>query len=100
MVEEIDHPNFRMMLDVRSASDDERPIPDLIRQSAPYLAHFHANDDNGRGPGAGDADYASISDALRTIGYRGYLSVEVFDLQADPRIIARESLKTLSKYFG
>ena len=99
MVEEIDHPNFRMMLDVRSASDDERPIPDLIRQSASYLAHFHANDDNGRGPGAGNADYAGISAALREIGYDGYLSVEVFDFQPDPETIARGSLKTLREYF-
>jgi len=99
MVEGIDHPNFRMMLDVRSASDDERPIPDLIRHSAPYLAHFHSNDDNGRGPGAGNADYAGISDALREIGYRGYLSVEVFDLQPDSETIARQSLKALRRYF-
>jgi D-psicose/D-tagatose/L-ribulose 3-epimerase len=99
MVEEIDHPNFKMMLDVRSASDDERPIPDLIRQSASYLAHFHANDDNGKGPGAGNADYAGISAALREIGYDGYLSVEVFDFRPDPKTIATESLETLKKYF-
>ena len=99
MVEEIDHPNFKMMLDVRGASDDERPIPDLIRRSAPHLAHFHANDDNGRGPGGGNADYAGISSALREIGYRGYLSVEVFDFQPGPEAIARESLRTLRKYF-
>ena len=99
MVEEIDHPNFKMMLDVRSASDDERPIPDLIRQSASHLAHFHANDDNGKAPGTGNADYAGISAALREIGYRGYLSVEVFDFRPDPETIARESLKTLRKYF-
>jgi sugar phosphate isomerase/epimerase len=99
MVEKIDHPNFKMMLDVRSASDDDRPIPDLIRQSAPYLAHFHANDDNGKGPGAGAADYAGISNALREIDYDGYLSVEVFDFQPDPETIATESLKALRKYF-
>lgn len=100
MVEEMDHPNFKMMLDVRSASDDEMPIPDLIRQSARHLTHFHANDDNGKGPGAGNADYAGISVALREIDYDGYLSVEVFDFQPDPETIASESLKTLQKHFG
>ncbi|MBC8234494.1 sugar phosphate isomerase/epimerase [bacterium] len=99
MVEEMDHPNFKMMIDVRSASDDEMPIPELIRQSAHHLAHFHANDDNGRGPGKGNADYAGISDALKEIGYEGYLSVEVFDFQPDPETIAIESLNTLRKYF-
>jgi sugar phosphate isomerase/epimerase len=99
MVQEIDHPNFKMMLDVRSASHDEMPIPDLIRNSAQYLAHFHANDDNGGGPGTGNADYDGISKALKEVGYEGYLSVEVFNFQPDPETIASESLKTLRKYF-
>jgi len=99
MVEEIDRPHFKMMLDVRSAFDDEAPIPDLIRWSTPHLAHFHANDDNGRGPGAGNADYASIAAALKAIGYSGYLSVEVFDFTAGPESIARESLAVLKRYF-
>ena len=100
MVEEINHPNFRMMLDVRSASHDEMPIPDLVRQSARHLAHFHANDDNGRGPGTGNADYAGIAAALKEIQYDGYLSVEVFDFQPDPETIAKESLRVLRKHFG
>ncbi|MFC1717730.1 sugar phosphate isomerase/epimerase family protein [Candidatus Poribacteria bacterium] len=100
MVEEISHPNFRMMLDVRSASHDAISIPDQIRQSARHLTHFHANDDNGKGPGAGNADYAAIAAALREINYDGYLSVEVFDFQPDPETIAKESLDTLKRYFG
>ena len=99
MVEEINHPKFRLILDVRSASDDEKPIPQLIRDVAPHLAHFHSNDDNGKGPGFGKADYTGIASALEEVGYRGYLSVEVFDFKPDPVTIAEESLANLSKYF-
>jgi len=99
MVEEIGHPHFKMMLDVRSASDDEAPIPDLICRSAAHLAHFHANDDNGRRPGAGSADYAGIAAALKAVGYCGYLSIEVFDFTSDPQSIAMESLAVLRRYF-
>jgi len=99
MVEEINHPCFKMMIDVRSATDDEMPIPELIRRFAPYIAHFHANDDNGKGPAMGNADYAGISSALKEIDYKGYLSVEVFDFQSDPETIARESLNALKKFF-
>ena len=99
MVEEIDHPNFKMMIDVRSASDDEMSIPEIIRLYAPYIAHFHANDDNGKYPGSGKANYEGISSALKEIGYRGYLSVEVFDFQPDPETIARESMDTLKRFF-
>ncbi|NPV08936.1 MAG: sugar phosphate isomerase/epimerase [Anaerolineae bacterium] len=100
MVEEVSHPNLQMMLDVRSASHDEAPIPDLIRRSGRHLAHFHANDDNGRGPGMGGADYAAIASALREVGYSRYLSVEVFDFSPDPETIARESVAQLRRYFG
>jgi len=100
MVEEMDHPHLRMMIDVRSASDDVAPIPDLIRQSAAYLEHIHANDDNGRGPGQGNADYAGIAGALKEISYQGYLSVEVFDFEQGPESIAQESMRALRRYFG
>ena len=100
MVKEINHPLFKMMIDVRSAMDDEMPIPELIRRFAPYIAHFHANDDNGKGPAMGSADYSGISTALREIDYKGYLSVEVFDFQTDPETIARESLNALKRFFG
>ena len=100
LVEQIEHPHLKMMLDVRSASDDELPIPDLVRESAPYLAHFHANDDNARGPGMGSSDYAGIAAALRKIGYDGYLSVEAFDFRPDAQTLARQSLTTLKQHFG
>lgn len=99
MVEEINHTNFKMMIDVRSATDDEMPIPDLIRRSANHLFHFHANDDSGGAPGTGNADYAGIAKALKEIEYNGYLSVEVFDFKPNPETIAIESLETLKKYF-
>ena len=89
-----------MMLDVRSASYDEMPIPELIKQSARHLAHFHANDDNGKYPGAGNADHAGIAVALQEVKYDGYLSVEVFDFQPDPETIAIKSLDTLKRYYG
>jgi len=75
------------------------PIPEIIRRYAPYIAHFHANDDNGKYPGSGKANYEGISSALKEIGYRGYLSVEVFDFQPDPETIARESMDTLKRFF-
>lgn len=99
LVREINHPNFRLILDVRSASTEEKPIPQLIRDVAPHLAHFHSNDDNGKGPGFGNADYPAIAAALKEVGYRGYLSVEVFDFKPDPRTIAEKSLTHLRKHF-
>lgn len=100
MVREIDHPNFALMLDVKSMCSEERPPAGIIRELAPLVEHFHANDANRRGPGFGDTDFRPIAAALKETGYRGYVSVEVFDYSPDPETIARESIRYLKEVFG
>jgi D-psicose/D-tagatose/L-ribulose 3-epimerase len=92
LVERFNHPALRTIFDVKSASSEGRPLPDLIREFAPWIAHVHANDVNRRGPGFGATDFAPIMAALHEIGYGGYVSVEVFDYTPDPVTIARDSL--------
>lgn len=99
MVRELDHPNFRLMLDVKSMCSEDRPPAEIIREFAPLVEHFHANDANRRGPGFGDTDFRPIAAALREAGYNGYVSVEVFDYTPDPETIARESLRYLKEVF-
>jgi D-psicose/D-tagatose/L-ribulose 3-epimerase len=99
MVRELDHPHFRLMLDVKSMCSEDRPPAEIIREFAPLVEHFHANDANRRGPGFGDTDFRPIAAALRETGYQGYVSVEVFDYSPDPETIARESLRYLKETF-
>lgn len=95
MVDQIAHPNFKLTLDVYSMSGENIDIPQAVVEHADHIGHFHANDDNGRGPGSGGADYASIAAALKQIDYRRYASVEVFDFRPDPQTIAQESISFL-----
>jgi sugar phosphate isomerase/epimerase len=97
LVEAVDHPGFRMMLDVKGMSDDEEPAADLIRRHADLMEHFHANDATTRAPGFGDTDFASIGTALREVGYDGWVSVEPLDFSPDAETIARESLRYLKE---
>ncbi len=97
LVQQANHPNLRTMLDVKSALAETDDVPALIRQYAPYLAHVHLNDSNLRAPGYGATDFAPILDALRTIGYTGWASLEPFDYFPDPETMARESLRYLSR---
>ena len=102
LVQAVNQPAFRMMLDVKAMSGDTdgEPMPEIIRKSAEWLAHFHANDANLQGPGFGDVDFRPIAAALRDVGYDGYVSVEVFDFSAGPDRIARESLDYLRTAFA
>jgi len=100
MVEEIDHPNLQLMVDVRSASFGEREtVAEVIYRVKDHLRHFHANDANELGPGMGDVDYGPIAKALKEIGYEGYVSVEVFNFDPGPEVIAAKSLGYLRKFF-
>ncbi|MBM3495420.1 MAG: sugar phosphate isomerase/epimerase [Armatimonadetes bacterium] len=95
IVARLDHPAACTILDVKSASSEEEPIPALVARHAQRIAHVHANDANRRGPGFGETDFRPILTALDAAGYDGFVSVEVFDYAPDPDTIARRSLEYL-----
>ena len=93
LLDRINHPNFVLHLDVKAMSTDDAPATELIRRHAARTGHFHANDSNLRGPGFGSTDFVPIFKTLLDVGYKGWVSVEVFDYKPDPLTIARESIR-------
>jgi sugar phosphate isomerase/epimerase len=100
LIRRIDHPNFKLHLDVKAMSAESRPIPELVRRYGGQAGHFHANDANRRGPGFGDTDFKPIFRALKDSAYQGWVSVEVFDYTPDPVTIARESIAYMREQAG
>ncbi len=100
MVHEINHPNFKIHLDVKAMSSESKPVPVIIRSvKAADVGHFHVNDPNLYGPGMGKVDYTPIAKAIRDIGYDKWLSVEVFKYDPDPETIARKSIDYLRQFW-
>jgi sugar phosphate isomerase/epimerase len=99
-VSQLHTPHFKIILDVKAMSSESKTIPDIIRDSWPNFAYFHANDKNLKGPGFGDVDFHPIAKALKEVGYRGYVSVEVFNFEEGPEAIATRSLEYLKRVFG
>jgi sugar phosphate isomerase/epimerase len=99
-VRSLDSAHFKIILDVKAMSSEGKPIPDIIRESWPHFAYVHANDSNLKGPGFGAVDFAPIAAALKAVGYRGYVSVEVFRFEEGPEVIATRSLEYLQRTFG
>ncbi len=93
-------PRFKIILDVKAMCAESKPIPQIIRESWPNFAHFHANDKNLKGPGFGDVDFKPIAAALKEVGYQGYVSVEVFNFDEGPQAIATRSLEYLKRVFA
>lgn len=75
----------------------------VIRQLSKYIHHVHMEDIKGRVHehlicGRGEIDFTSIFDALREIGYDGFISLELYPYQDNPVEAGRESLKFLKQY--
>ena len=87
--------NIKLHLDVKAMSSEALPIPEIIRQSAEHVAHFHANDPNLLGPGMGDVSLPPIFSALNEIDYQGWVSVEVFNFELGAQRIAADSISNM-----
>ncbi len=100
LVQRVNNPQVQLHLDVKAMCSEGQPLSELIRQGAPYLAHFHVNDPNLRGPGMGEVDFMPILQALHDVGYERWLSVEVFDYEPGVEALASESIRTLRQCLG
>ena len=99
-VSQLHTPHFKIILDVKAMSSENKPVPEIIKSSWPHFAYFHANDKNLKGPGFGEVDFVPIANALKEVGYDGYVSVEVFNFEEGPEVIASKSRENLKKAFG
>jgi len=99
-VRRLPSPNFQIILDVKAMCSESKSIPQIICESWPHFAHFHANDKNLKGPGFGEVDFKPIGAALKEVGYSGFVSVEVFNFDEGAEVIATKSLEYLRSAFA
>ena len=96
LVRRVNHPAFKLHLDVKAMeSGEDEPPADIIRAHAGEFPHFHANDENLKGPGFGDTDFVPIMQALHDTGYDGYVSIEIFEFEPHAEVQAREGIRYL-----
>ncbi len=97
LVDRVGCPNIGLTLDARAMESEDRPREELITTYAPYLVHIHVSDASGAGPGMGETDLGPMLQALNTVSYRGWVSVEAFDPSPAPDTIAKRSLEYLTQ---
>ena len=78
VVDRVDHPACKIMLDTFHMNIEERSLGDAIRAAGPRLHHFHACENDRGAPGSGNVAWEEAALALKEIGYDGPVVIESF----------------------
>ena len=77
-VDEVGHPNCQIHLDTFHAHIEEKDPAAAIRRAGRRIAHVHISENDRGVPGTGSVAWDATFDALRDVGYDGWLTVEAF----------------------
>jgi len=93
-------PHLKVNLDVGHAFLTDPDVTQSITALGAHIVHTHFEDIAGDVhrhliPGEGDMDLSAVLGALRTVGYAGYLTVDLFDIADAPEEAARAALASM-----
>lgn len=112
VVERVDHPSCKVMIDLFHAGIEEKNLGDAIRTAGKNLYHLQVAENDRGTPGTGQFDWEGIASALQEIGYDGHVIIETFSpdnellakaaaiwrpLAESPDILAKEGLAFIKK---
>lgn len=96
-LEEYGFRNTRILADLFHMNIEEADLPSVLRGLGTSLGHVHFADSNRQAVGFGHADLVPVVEALRQIGYAGYLSAEVLPVPSS-RAAAEQTLASFRKF--
>lgn len=104
-IDRIGSPRLGANLDVGHSQVQGECIPEAIRLLGERIWNLHVEDIPGRKhyhmiPGEGTMDWAALKEALTSIRYQRFLTVELYTQTDNPDDAARKSQRFLSRFFG
>ena len=97
MMEDIGKENVKLMFDTTHALYRNEVPADYVYQMGKNLKHIHMADYDRKAPGTNGCDFISIMQALKDVGFDGYVTMEngfpTRSCHAD--VVARQSLENL-----
>jgi len=93
IMREVDRPNVRLMFDTIHAMYRNEVPTDYVYRMADDLHYVHLSDEDRLPPGAGRGDFVGLVEALKEVGYDGYLAMEIGFNRRDvePDQVARQA---------
>ena len=105
MIEEIGSKRMGILLDTGHAHLNGEDLAQVVAGLKGVPLHIHIDDNHGDSdahliPGKGDVDFAPFVQALKEIGYQGFVSAELgFQYTLDPDPAVEKTLAALSQMF-
>ena len=90
--------NVKLLCDLFHMNVEERDLAASLRLAGAKVGHVHFADTNRHAIGGGHLDVAPIAQALRDIGYDGFISAEVLPLP-DGLTAAQQTMRSFRKFF-
>ncbi len=78
VVDRVDHPACKVMLDTFHMNIEEKSLGDAIRAAGDRLVHLHSCENDRGAPGSGNVAWDEVAAALKDIGYDGPVVIESF----------------------
>lgn len=78
LLDEVDHPAVGLHLDTFHMNIEEKSLVEAVRKSARHLKHVHFSANDRGVVGSGHVDWDGVVEALREIGYDGWVVAETF----------------------
>ncbi|MEO8411887.1 MAG: sugar phosphate isomerase/epimerase family protein, partial [Propionivibrio sp.] len=92
LVKAIGHPAIQGMFDFHNCADEVLAWPELITSYQDIIKHVHLNREDGSHPTPDQAAaYKPAWNALKDIGYKGWVSLEIFSIPERPEEVMRET---------
>jgi sugar phosphate isomerase/epimerase len=89
--------SVRVCADLFHMNIEEDDLAKAILTAGPRIAQVHVDDSNRLQPGTGHLDFAGVFEALRTIGYDGWLTLEA-RLRGDPEVALPATARFLARF--
>lgn len=81
-VKEINLPNVGLLIDTMHANIEELNVAASFKKALPYTKHVHISENDRGIPGTGHACGQEIFDVFKNSDYKGYLTIEAFNMGA------------------
>lgn len=78
IVDRVNHPSCKILLDIFHAGIEEKNLGDAIRAAGDRMYHFQLAENDRGTPGTGQLDWEDIAGALKDVSYDRHVIIETF----------------------